>query len=65
VAEEALDASRFPRFEYVADDELEELDKPKRRSRQKQRRPTYDQEWEEATDGKTSGGYAAWDENEE
>jgi N utilization substance protein A len=65
-AEEARDRARFPRFEYVADDELEELDKPRRRRRQKQRRPMYDQEWEEAPAGETpSPGYQDWDEFEE
>jgi hypothetical protein len=65
-AAEARDGGRFPRFEYVADDELEELEKPRRRRRQKQRRPMYDQEWEEAPAGETPGrGYQDWEEFEE
>jgi N utilization substance protein A len=40
---------RLPRYEYVADDELEEKTKPKRRRRQKQRQVFREDEWDEGS----------------
>ena len=65
-AAEAAARSRYPRYEYVADDEMESLDQPRRRRRQRQRRPIYDQQWEETVDEAVSEpGFEDWDELEE
>jgi DNA-directed RNA polymerase alpha subunit len=42
--------SRFPRFEYVADDDLDKISEPRRRRRQRQRRPVYEDDWDEIED---------------
>ncbi len=74
-AEEAADLEaemkseriRLPRFEYVADDELEEMSKPKRQKRRKQRRVDYDQDPDPVVDRRRSrrSGFDEWEEFDE
>jgi N utilization substance protein A len=42
---------QFPRFEYVADDELEEKTKSRPRRKQRQRQPILDGDWDDAESG--------------
>ncbi len=51
--QEQVAEPQFPRYEYVADDELEERTRTRRRRRQKQRRPRPDDEWDEVVGGRS------------
>jgi N utilization substance protein A len=42
--------ARFPRYEYVEDDELEERDQQRRRKRPKRRQPAVEEDFDEARD---------------
>jgi hypothetical protein len=57
------DTARFPRFEYVPDDELEQKTKSRPRRRQKQRRPFTGTEWEDDAEEPVGvPSYDDWDE---
>jgi N utilization substance protein A len=68
-AEAKEDATRvlIPRYEYVADDELERKAKSSRQKRQKQRRPMYEEELDEVASGSKRGKqvYDEWDDFDE
>jgi DNA-directed RNA polymerase alpha subunit len=68
-AEAKEDATRvlIPRYEYVADDELERKAKSSRQKRQKQRRPVYEEELDEVASDSKRGkqAYDEWDEFDE
>jgi N utilization substance protein A len=65
--EEDLKGVRFPRYEFVADDELERRAKPKRQRRQKQRRPAFDEDLDEVTSHskRDKRTYDEWDDFDE
>jgi N utilization substance protein A len=68
-AEAEEDAARvlIPRYEYVADDELERKAKPRRQRRQKQRRPVYEEDPDEVASGRkrSKQTYDEWDDFDE
>jgi hypothetical protein len=68
-AEPEEDTTRVltPRYEYVADDELERKAKPRRQRRQKQRRPVYDEDLDEVPSRREPGKetYDEWDDFDE
>ena len=68
-AEAEEDAARvlIPRYEYVADDELERKATPRRQRRQKQRRPVYEEDLDEVASGskRSKQTYDEWDDFDE
>jgi N utilization substance protein A len=52
---------QFPRFEYVADDEMEEKTKSRPRRKQRQRPPVFDNDSDEAGSSASTPGYDNWD----
>jgi N utilization substance protein A len=65
--EEELAGVRVPRYEFVADDELERRAKPRRQRRQKQRRPAFEEDSDEAEDRRKRGRrtYDEWNDFDE
>jgi hypothetical protein len=51
---------QFPRFEYVADDELEEKTKARPRRRQRQRQPAFDTDWDDQSGDVDLPDYEDW-----